>query len=69
MDTDEKIYITEAFKAELQNLGCPYCEDYITVYRRERDKAYFRAGTKCKFHMLQSELDEVTLMPRTVDAS
>jgi hypothetical protein len=55
---EDKVYITEAFKQELQNLGCD-AVDYITVYRVEGNKAFFRAN-KCKFHVSKQELKEAT---------
>ena len=56
---EERVYITEAFKQELVNLGCQ-AVDYIDIYRREGGKIFFQAN-KCKFHFTKQELDEATL--------
>lgn len=54
---EEQVYINEQFKQELQNLGCSYV-DYITVYKKEGDRIYFRAN-QCKFHLTKKEFAEV----------
>ena len=56
---EERVYITEAFKQELLNLGCQPV-DYIDIYRKEGDKIFFQAGM-CKFHFSKQELKEATL--------
>ena len=56
---EERVYITEAFKQELLNLGCQSV-DYIDIYRREGGKIFFQAG-KCKFNFSKEELKEATL--------
>jgi hypothetical protein len=56
---EDRVYITEAFKQELVNLGCT-AADYITIYRIEGNKVFFQAD-KCKFHFTKEELKEATL--------
>ena len=56
---EEQVYITEAFKQELANLGCS-AVDYITIYRTEGNKVFFSAG-RCKFHVTKEELKQATL--------
>jgi hypothetical protein len=53
----ETIYITEEFKSVLSALSRGYSQDYITVYRKEGDKFYFKYG-KCKLHITAAELDD-----------
>jgi len=55
-----KVYITEKFKAELNNLNCGLGEDYISITRTEGDKVFFIYG-KCKLHITKAELEEVEL--------
>jgi hypothetical protein len=55
-----KVYITEKFKSELNNLGCGLGEDFITVTRTEGDKVYFEFG-RCKLHVTKAELEEAEL--------
>lgn len=55
-----KVYITEKFKAELNNLNCGLGEDYISITRTEGDKVFFEYG-KCKLHITKAELEEVEL--------
>lgn len=55
---NEKIYINEKFKGELSNLNCGYNEDYITVYKQEDNKIFFKYG-KCKLHIPKAELEDI----------
>jgi hypothetical protein len=55
-----KVYITEKFKSELNNLNCGFGEDYIDITRTEGDKVFFKYG-KCKLHITKAELEEVEL--------
>ena len=55
-----KVYITEKFKAELNNLNCGLSEDCITITRAEGDKVFFKYG-KCKLHITKAELQAVEL--------
>ncbi len=57
---NEKIYINEEFKAELNNLGCGCNEDYITVYKQDGNKVFFKYG-KCKLHVTKAELEDAEL--------
>lgn len=59
---NEKVYITNEFKAELTNLNCGFGEDYITITRREGDKVFFQYG-KCRLHVTKAELEEAKLKP------
>ena len=59
MKEPETIYITSAFKDNLKELGLGVI-DHISIYKKEKDKVYFSAG-KGKFHMTESELEEVKL--------
>lgn len=56
----EKVYINTEFKETLNNLNCGYNEDYITIYRYEGDKVFFKYG-KCKFHITKTELESYRL--------
>lgn len=55
-----KVYITEKFKAELNNLNCGLGEDYIDITRTEGNKVFFNYG-KCKLHITKAELEAVEL--------
>lgn len=57
---NEKIYINEEFKTELNNLGCGSNEDYITVYKQDGNKVFFKYGN-CKLHVTKTELEEAEL--------
>lgn len=57
---NEKVYINTEFKETLNNLNCGYKEDYITIYRYEGDKVFFKYG-KCKFHITKAELESYRL--------
>jgi Fe2+ transport system protein FeoA len=54
---NEKVFITEEFKAELRNLGC-MVYDHINIYRVEGNNVFFSAD-KCKFSLTKKELEEV----------
>lgn len=56
----EKVYINSEFKQTLENLNCGYGEDYITIYKYEGDKVFFKYG-KCKLHVTKSELESYKL--------
>ena len=56
---EEVVYITKEFALNMKELGLGII-DKIYIYRREKDKVYFSAG-KGKFHMTESELEEVKL--------
>lgn len=56
---EERVYITEEFKKELQNLVGTYI-DYITVYKKESDKVFFKIGRN-KFHVSQTEFEAAKL--------
>jgi hypothetical protein len=53
----EKVKITAKFKEELKELGCSD-SDYVTVYKKEDGKVFFRSGY-CKFHLLANEFDNI----------
>ena len=55
-----KVYITEKFKSELNNLNCGLGEDYIDITRTEGDKVFFKYG-RCKLHITKAELEEAEL--------
>lgn len=55
----EIIYINEKAKSIFQKLGCGII-DTITIYRKEDNKLFFRAGNG-RFHMLETELPEYIL--------
>ena len=55
-----KVYITEKFKNELNQLNCGLGEDYIIITRTEGDKVFFQYG-KCKLHITKAELEEAEL--------
>lgn len=54
---NERIYINEEFKSELTNLNCGCKEDYITVYKQDGNKVFFKYG-KCKLHVTKDELQQ-----------
>lgn len=56
MSEKEKVYINTEFKDTLKNLNCGRGEDYITIYRYEGDRVFFRYG-RCKFHITKAELE------------
>ena len=55
---NEKIYITNEFKAELENLKCGFNDNYITVYKTEGDKVFFSAG-RGRFHLTKGEVLDI----------
>lgn len=59
MKEHETIYINSDFKDNLKELGLGVV-DYISVYKREKDNVYFKAG-KGRLHMTQLELAEVRI--------
>jgi hypothetical protein len=56
---NDKVYITSEFKEILENLKIGTV-DYITVYRIENDKVFFKAN-RGRFHLTLSEFEEVKL--------
>ena len=61
----EKINITAQFKADLESLGCSN-GDFVTVYKREDGKVYFKAGC-CKLHLLKDEFENI-IQKETVES-
>jgi hypothetical protein len=56
---NDKIYITASFKQELEALNSGPL-DYITVYKIENGKVYFKAN-KHRLHLESSEFKKVCL--------
>lgn len=57
MTANSKVYISSEFKANLENLGVGTV-DYITVYRIEHDKVFFKAN-RGRFHLTTLEFEEI----------
>jgi hypothetical protein len=53
----ETVKITAEFKEELRKLGCSD-GDYVTIYKKEDGKIFFRLGC-CKFHLLANEFETI----------
>jgi hypothetical protein len=53
----ETVKITAEFKEELRKLGCSD-GDYVTIYKKEDGKIFFRLGY-CKFHLLANEFETI----------
>jgi hypothetical protein len=56
---NDKVYITPSFKAELEALNSGPL-DYITVYKIENGKVYFKAN-RHRLHLDAAEFKEVCL--------
>jgi hypothetical protein len=56
---NDKVYITASFKEELEALNSGPL-DYITVYKIENGKVYFKAN-RHRLHLEASEFKEVCL--------
>jgi hypothetical protein len=56
---NDKVYITASFKAELEALNSGPL-DYITVYKIENGKVFFKAN-RHKLHLEVSEFKQVCL--------
>jgi hypothetical protein len=54
----EKVYINESFRDNLLKLNNGRGEDYISIYRIDGNKVFFRYGDRCRFHITKDELQE-----------
>jgi len=60
MTETEVLYITSEFAENLKELGIGAI-DKIFIYRREKDKVFFKAGKRGRFHLTEEELAEVRI--------
>lgn len=57
---DEIVYINSEFAENMKALGMGVI-DKIFIYRRERDKVFFKAGKRGRFHLTEEELAEIRI--------
>ena len=59
-EVEEVVYINSTFAENMKSLGMGII-DKIQVYRREKDKVFFKAGKRGRFHLTEEELAEVSI--------